>query len=95
MTKGTTLHNIALAYVIQKAAYCLPLVGTRTLQHFNDAMEGLKVSLSDDDIEKIESSNVFDPGFPHSFFSGPQSGGDPYRSKGRPGCLTDQRYGHF
>lgn len=75
--KEATLHNVALAYVMQKAPYVFPLVGTRTLKHLKDAVEGLKVNLSDDDIHQIDQAGPFDPRFPHTFLSGSLWGGKP------------------
>ncbi|KAH8894670.1 Aldo/keto reductase [Thozetella sp. PMI_491] len=80
--KNASLHSIALAYVMQKAPYVFPLVGTRTLKHLTDAIEALKVNLTADDIEDIEKANIFEPGFPHSFLSGSQFGGDPICPEG-------------
>lgn len=75
--KGATLHSVALAYVMQKAPYVFPLVGTRTMKHLEDAVEGLKVNLSDDDIHQIDQAGPFDHGFPHTFLSGSLWGGEP------------------
>ncbi|KAF3022392.1 hypothetical protein E8E14_003191 [Neopestalotiopsis sp. 37M] len=80
--KGTKLHAVALAYVMQKEPYVFPLVGTRTLQHLEDAVEGLKLSLDDSDLLEIEKAYTFEPGFPHNFLSGSLFGGDPVVPQG-------------
>lgn len=80
--KGAGLTDVAAAYVMQKAPYVFPLIGCRKLEHVKGAVQALKVNLSDEDIEKIESANVFEPGFPHNFLSGSLFGGDPIVPQG-------------
>lgn len=75
--KEATLHNVVLAYVMQKAPYVFPLVGTRTLKHLKDAVEGLRVNLSDDDLHQIDQAGPFDPKFPHTFLCGSLWSGEP------------------
>lgn len=68
--KGVELLHVALAYVQQKAPYVFPLVGQRKISHLAGSIAGLSVTLTTAEIEKIESSYLFDHGFPHTFLSG-------------------------
>jgi aryl-alcohol dehydrogenase-like predicted oxidoreductase len=68
--KGTELHSIAMAYVRHKAPYVFPIIGGRKLEHLKGNIAALSISLSKEDIKKIEEAYRFDPGFPHTFLSG-------------------------
>lgn len=66
--KNTAITSIALAYVTHKTPYVFPIVGGRTIDHLKGNIEALKIRLSQEDIEEIESAVPFDPGFPNTFF---------------------------
>lgn len=68
--KGVDLLHVALAYVMHKTPYVFPIVGGRKVDHLKGSIAGLKVSLTDEDMQKIESAYPFDFGFPHTFLSG-------------------------
>lgn len=68
--KNVELLQVALAYIIFKAPYIFPLIGARKVSHIKGSIAGLGVSLSDEEIDEIESAYEFDFGFPHSFLSG-------------------------
>ncbi|KAI9069422.1 Aldo/keto reductase [Trametes sanguinea] len=68
--KGAHLVEVALAYVMHKAPYVFPIVGARKVEHLQGSINGLRVSLTDDDIMTIESAYEFDHGFPYTFLSG-------------------------
>lgn len=68
--QGATITGIALAYVIQKAPYVFPIVGGRKLEHIKGNIESLEITLTDEEVAKIEDAYRFDPGFPHTFLSG-------------------------
>lgn len=93
--KKASLHNIAIAYVMQKAPYVFPLVGTRTLKHLKDAVEALKVDLSAEDIHQIDQASGFDPGFPHTFLSGSQWGGEHFVPQGGKDVWLTNTMGKF
>lgn len=56
---------VAIAYVMHKAPYVFPIVGGRKIEHLMANIEGLKIALSDEQIQYLESVLPFDPGFPH------------------------------
>lgn len=66
---------IALAYVLQKAPNVFPLVGGRKIEHLHDNIQALKIRLTKEQIEYLESVNPLDPGFPNNFI-----GEDPHVS---------------
>jgi aryl-alcohol dehydrogenase-like predicted oxidoreductase len=65
-----TLYNVALAYVLQKTPYVFPIVGQRKVEQLKDSIAALSVTLSEEDIKRIEGAYEFDHGFPHTFLSG-------------------------
>ncbi|CAG7948627.1 unnamed protein product [Penicillium nalgiovense] len=64
---GAALTSVALAYVMRKAPYVVPIVGGRTVEHLLGNIEGLGVDLSDEDLKEIEGAYEFDIGFPMNF----------------------------
>lgn len=64
---GTALTSVALAYVMRKAPYVVPIVGGRKVEHLLSNIEGLGVDLSDEDLKEIEAAYEFDIGFPMNF----------------------------
>lgn len=60
---------IALAYVMAKAPYVFPIVGGRKVEHLMDNLQALKIKLTSEQIEYLESIVPFAPGFPNSFVS--------------------------
>ncbi|KAL5361040.1 NADP-dependent oxidoreductase domain-containing protein [Aspergillus floccosus] len=58
---------IALAYVLQKAPNVFPLVGGRKIEHLYDNIQALKIRLTKEQIEYLESVKPLDPGFPNEF----------------------------
>ncbi|KAK5080716.1 hypothetical protein LTS08_008511 [Lithohypha guttulata] len=64
---STTLHAIALAYVMHKTPFVHPIVGQRSVKHLVSNIEALSVSLSNEDILVIDKAAPFDIGFPMNF----------------------------
>lgn len=58
---------IALAYVMAKAPNVFPLVGGRKVEHLHDNIQALKIKLTTEQIEFLESVSPLNPGFPHDF----------------------------
>ncbi|KLO05785.1 Aldo/keto reductase [Schizopora paradoxa] len=57
---------VAIAYVMQKTTHVFPIVGGRKVEHLKANIEALKISLSQEQIEYLESVLPFDLGFPHA-----------------------------
>jgi aryl-alcohol dehydrogenase-like predicted oxidoreductase len=83
--KECSIQNVALAYCLAKAPYVFPIVGGRKVEYLKGNIGGLTVRLSKEDIDEIEKSYVFDPGFPHTFISGTYFTGQPPRGDYDPG----------
>lgn len=58
--------TVALAYVMQKAAYVFPIVGGRKIEHLHANIDALRIALTDEQIQYLESVLPFDPGFPNT-----------------------------
>ncbi|OJJ82379.1 aldo/keto reductase [Aspergillus glaucus CBS 516.65] len=58
---------IALAYVMAKTPNVFPLVGGRKIEHLHDNIQALKIKLTPQQVEYLESVRPLDPGFPNSF----------------------------
>ncbi|KAE8146205.1 NADP-dependent oxidoreductase domain-containing protein [Aspergillus avenaceus] len=58
---------IALAYVMHKATNVFPLVGGRKVEHLHDNIRALKIKLTPQQIEYLESVRPFGVGFPNDF----------------------------
>lgn len=58
---------IALAYVLAKTPNAFPLVGGRKIEHLHDNIQALKIKLSRQQVEYLESVRPLDPGFPNKF----------------------------
>lgn len=59
---------VAIAYVMQKTPYVFPIIGGRKIEHLMANIDALKISLSAEQMEYIESIIPFDPGFPNNLF---------------------------
>ncbi|KAL2834456.1 NADP-dependent oxidoreductase domain-containing protein [Aspergillus cavernicola] len=57
---------IALAYVLQKVPNVFPLVGGRKIEHLHDNIQALKIKLTPEQMEYLESVRSLDIGFPLS-----------------------------
>ncbi|KAH9210255.1 putative aryl-alcohol dehydrogenase Aad14 [Leptodontidium sp. 2 PMI_412] len=80
--QGTeSITAIALAYVMAKAPNVFPLVGGRKIEHLQDNISALKIKLTKEQIETLESVKPVHLGFPNDFI-----GEDPKLS-GKPGGL--------
>jgi hypothetical protein len=61
-----TGNAVAIAYLMQKTPYVIPLIGGRKVEQLHGNLEALDISLSMDQIKYLESIIPFDPGFPTS-----------------------------
>lgn len=61
---------IALAYVLAKYPYVFPIVGGRKIEHLEDNIQSLKIKLTNEQIEFLESVTPLDVGFPNNFIGG-------------------------
>ncbi|MFB6069317.1 MAG: aldo/keto reductase [Halobacterium sp.] len=52
--RGVKMAQIALSWVLHKDWVDAPIVGTTSIEHLEDAVEALDISLSDSDVEYLE-----------------------------------------
>ncbi|WP_336339468.1 aldo/keto reductase [Haloarcula brevis] len=52
--KGATMAQIGLSWLLHKDWVDAPIVGTTSVEHLEDAVEALDISLSDSDLEYLE-----------------------------------------
>lgn len=76
--KNTLITSVALAYVMHKTPYVVPIVGGRKVEHLKGNIEALGLQLSEEEIDDIDSAIEFDVGFPMSFLF--EFGGGKYKS---------------
>ena len=58
---------IALAYVMAKTPNVFPLVGGRKIEHLHDNIQALKIKLTPQQVEYLETVRPLDLGFPNTF----------------------------
>ena len=59
---------VAIAYVMQKMPYVFPIIGGRKVEHLNENLEALEISLTPEQIKTLDNIVPFDKGFPYAFF---------------------------
>jgi aryl-alcohol dehydrogenase-like predicted oxidoreductase len=62
-----SITAIAIAYVMAKAPNVFPIVGGRKVEHLQDNIQALKIKLTSEQIQYLESVTPFDIGFPNNF----------------------------
>ena len=55
-----------IAYHLQKLPYVFPIIGGRKVEQLHENIEALDISLTPEQIKRIEDAKPFEPGFPHS-----------------------------
>jgi aryl-alcohol dehydrogenase-like predicted oxidoreductase len=63
--KGKSITALALAYVLQSQPYVFPIIGGRKTSHLKDNLEALSITLSEEELAKINDATDFSLGFPH------------------------------
>ncbi|KAH9980676.1 Aldo/keto reductase [Russula compacta] len=61
-----SITSVAIAYVLHKTPYVFPIVGGRKIEHLKQNIQALDISLSAEQIGRIDGAKPFDPGFPHN-----------------------------
>jgi aryl-alcohol dehydrogenase-like predicted oxidoreductase len=57
---------VAIAYVLHKTPYVFPIVGGRKVEHLKQNVQALEISLSPEQIGRIDGAKPFDVGFPYN-----------------------------
>ncbi|KAH9976815.1 Aldo/keto reductase [Lactifluus volemus] len=61
------ISSVAIAYLMHKTPYVFPIIGGRKIEHLRQNINALDVSLTPEQIQRIDSAKPFDLGFPHNF----------------------------
>ena len=57
---------VAIAYLLHKTPYVFPIIGGRKVEHLKQNIQALDISLSPEQIGRIDGAKPFDVGFPHN-----------------------------
>lgn len=72
---GVSITAVALAYVMQRTQYVIPIIGGRRVDHLMDNIKALSIHLTDDQIEYLQSVVPHKAPFPLSAI-----GDDPHET---------------
>jgi aryl-alcohol dehydrogenase-like predicted oxidoreductase len=61
-----SITSVAIAYLLHKAPYVFPIVGGRKVEHLEQSIQALDITLSPEQIRWIDDAKPFDFGFPHT-----------------------------
>jgi aryl-alcohol dehydrogenase-like predicted oxidoreductase len=75
--KNVPLSQLALAWVLQQPAVTSPIIGPRTIEQLEDALQSLAVSFTPDDLRRIDE--IIPPGTHVSTFYEAQHGASQFR----------------
>jgi len=64
--KVESITAVAIAYLLHKTPYVFPIVGGRKVEHLKQNIQALDISLSPEQIHRIDGAKPFDVGFPHT-----------------------------
>ncbi|KZO96852.1 aryl-alcohol dehydrogenase AAD14 [Calocera viscosa TUFC12733] len=59
--------GVAIGYAMHKQAYVFPLIGASKVKYLLENIEAVKIKLTPDQIQFLESAVHFELGFPHNF----------------------------
>ena len=85
--RGVSATQVAIAWVLaqQRRAVTIPIIGVRTEAHLLDNLGALDVSLSPEELERLDEASRVPPVFPGSF------GGEVYAHGNTLGRVVDHR----
>lgn len=87
--RGTNITSIALAWARFKQPWVFPVIGGRRIEHLKASIDALGISLTSEEIEKIENALPFDLGYPQTILGGPGGATKP------ADVWLTKRFGHF
>ncbi|KAH9058233.1 Aldo/keto reductase [Lactarius vividus] len=64
----TSITAVAIAYHLLKTPYVFPIIGGRKVEHLRENLQALDISLTPEQINRIESAKPFDLDFSHRVF---------------------------
>jgi aryl-alcohol dehydrogenase-like predicted oxidoreductase len=60
------LLAVAIAYHLHKVPYVFPIIGGRKVEQLQQNLLALDISLSPEQVQRIENAVPFNPGFPNN-----------------------------
>jgi len=66
---GATSTQVAISWARQQRGVVIPLVGARNLEQLRDNLGTLNVTLSDEQLARLDKVSAIEMGFPHDFLS--------------------------
>lgn len=66
---GTQPAHVALKWLMQKPFSCIPIVGATKASQVEDNLKCIQLTLSAEQIKRLDDVSSFDPGFPQAFFN--------------------------
>ena len=57
---------VAIAHLLHKTPYVFPIVGGRKVEHLKQNLQALDISLSPEQIHRIDNAKPLDFGFPYT-----------------------------
>jgi aryl-alcohol dehydrogenase-like predicted oxidoreductase len=64
---GVSPGNVALKWTMQQGFHCIPIVGATKLSQLEDNLKTVDVTLSDDQIKRLNDASAIELGFPGEF----------------------------
>ncbi|KAI0278765.1 Aldo/keto reductase [Russula aff. rugulosa BPL654] len=61
-----SITSVAIAHLLHKTPYVFPLIGGRKVEHLKQNIQALDISLSPEQIRRIDDAKPLDVGFPYS-----------------------------
>ena len=65
---GVSPGNVALQWTRQQGFSCIPIVGATKVDQFKDNLKTIDVTLSDDQLKRLDEASAIQLGFPGDFF---------------------------
>jgi len=64
------LLAVVIAYHLHKAPYVFPIIGGRKIEQLEQNLAALDISLTPEQVQRIENAVPFNPGFPNNMIVG-------------------------
>jgi aryl-alcohol dehydrogenase-like predicted oxidoreductase len=71
---GSTLSQLALAWLLAKPSVTAPIVGVRRIEQLEDNLKAADLELSPDQVAKLDAASAFDIGYPYEMMQRVQGG---------------------
>ena len=68
---GVTPSQVAIAWLLARPIPVIPILGARTPAQLDDNLKALEVTLTSDQLDRLDQASAVPPTFPHRFIAGP------------------------